>query len=369
MKFTCSKSELISAASNVSGAISPSSIAALEGYYIRTVENQLYIGGYNLDLGISTLINAKVEVPGDIVLNASLFLNIVRKLPDEVIYFESDDKNIAKIKSGETEYSVISIPGSEFPEMMRVVENKKLSIPESTLKTLIRQTKFAVAKDGTNPIYTGILFEMKNKKITAMAVDGYRLAMSSEDIGSEEESRFIVPEKTLSEIMKMLGDDSEENVEIIIGNRTISFEINGYTFISRTLDGEFRDYRSSIPTDDSTVIKVKTKSIRDLIDRISPVVNDRLMSPMRLIFADNQIKASCSTAIGTASDRISAEILGARVEIGFSNRYLLEALRACESDEIKIVLSGPLSPMKILPSQGDGFLFLVLPVRLKTENI
>lgn len=369
MKFVCSKSEMLSALSVVNGAVSPSSIAALEGYYIRTVDNELYIGGYNLDLGISTYINANIEKPGDAVFSASLFSNIVRKLPDEVVSIDVDDKNIAKIKSGEAEYSIISIPGSEYPEMMRVNEQNKAVIPENVLKSLIRKTKFAVAKDGTNPVYTGILFETEENKITAMAVDGYRLAMSTESISCKGEMKFIVPEKTLSEIMKIMDDESTEEVQITLGHRTIMFEINGYTYVSRTLDGEFRDYRSSIPTDDSTTVKVQTKKIRDLIDRISPVVSERLMSPMRCIFADNQIKASCSTAIGTASDRISAEISGARVEIGFSNRYLLEALRACETEEIKIVLSGPLAPMKILPAEGDDFLFLVLPVRLKSESI
>lgn len=368
MKFTCSKTELSSALSNVNGAIMPSTIAALEGYYLRTVEDQIYVGGYNLDLGISTLLNAKVEEHGDVVLNCSLFASIIRKLPEENVDITIDDKNIAKIKSGEAEYSIISIPGHEYPEMLRVVNNKEFSIPEKTFKALIRRTKFAVAKDGTNPIYTGILFEMGENKLTAMAVDGYRLAMSTEAIESNEEARFIVPEKTLSEIMKMLDDESEENVNIVIGNRTIRFEINGYTYISRTLDGEFRDYRSSIPKNELTVVNVATKNIRNLIDRISPVVSDRLMSPMRCIFTENQIKASCSTSIGTASDRIVADIVGERCEIGFSNRYLLEALRACETEEIKIVLSGPLSPMKILPKEGDSFLFLVLPVRLKAEG-
>lgn len=368
MKFVCDKNQLITALTNVQGAISTSAIAALEGFYINTEGERIYIAGYNLEVGISTVVPARISRAGAVVLNAALFLNLVKKLPDDLVEIEVDDKDIAKIRSGETEYSIIGIPSDEYPQLPRVPESKTVTIPEKTLKSLVRQTRFAVAKNDANPVHTGILFELENGKVTAVAVDGYRLAMAVEDIVWEQYTRFIIPERALSEVMKMLRDDSTDPVTIEIGPRNVLFEVGQYSYVTRLLDGDFLDYRSAIPTSHKTTVEVSTRAITELMDRITPIISDKLKSPVRCIFSDDRIKASCSTAIGTASDRIPARTDGDRVEIGFNNRYMLEALKACESDEIRIMLGGALSPMKIVPKEGDSFLFLVLPVRLKTET-
>jgi len=369
MKVICQKTDLITALTNVSGAISPSTMEVLEGFYLLTEPDNLFIAGYNLEVGISTRIFARIEKRGSIVLNASLLLNIIKKLPEDQVCIEVDDRNIARITSGEAEFSIVGIASDVFPELPSVTDGRTVTIKESILKTLVRQTRFAVAKTDSNPVHTGIMFELENGKVTAVAVDGYRLALATQELAWDEYTRFIVPEKGLAEIMKMLKDDGEEIVTIEIGRRNLMFEVGRYTYVTRLLDGDFLDYRAAIPASHTTTVTVNTRSVADLIDRISPVISDRLRSPVRCIFADSQIKASCSTAIGTASDRISAKIEGERVEIGFNNRFLLDALKACECDEIKIALGSSLSPMKILPVEGDSFLFLVLPVRLKTETI
>lgn len=177
----------------------------------------------------------------------------------------------------------------------------------------------------------------------------------------------MVPGKTLSEVLKLLKDDESE-LEILIGRRHIQFKIGSYCVISRLLEGEFLDYRAAIPTTSSTEIIVSTRSMIDSVERVSLLITDRLKSPLRCVFEDNQIKISCSTAIGRANDQLDASISGNSVEMGFNNRYLLDALRNSEGDEVKIQLNGPLSPMKILPREGDSFLFLVLPVRLKNDG-
>lgn len=369
MKVSCNKTELINALTNVQGAISTSTIAALEGFYINTEVDRLYLAGYNLEVGISTYVPAKISRMGAVVIPANLFLNIIRKLPEELLELEVDEKNIVLIRSGEAEFSIIGIASDEYPQLPKVSDAKTVTVKEKTLKSLVRQTRFAVAKTDTNPVHTGILFELENGKATAVGVDGYRLALATEEVVWEEYTRFIIPERALSEVMKMLKDDGEEDVTIDIGPRNVLFEVGNYSYVTRLLDGDFLDWRAAIPSSHTTTVTVSTREITELMDRISPIISDKIKSPVRCIFSDNQIKASCSTAIGTASDRIDAKVEGARVEIGFNNRYLLDALKVCESDEIKIALGGSLSPMKIIPAEGDSFLFLVLPVRLKTETI
>lgn len=367
MKLTCSRQELSAATANVQGAVTSSTIPALEGILFSAGGDYLKMSGYNLELGITTAINANVEQPGDVVLNAKLFCEIIRKLPDELVYMEVDDKLVCSIRCGESEFSILGIGADEFPELPTVAGGSAITIGNQLLKNMVRQTRFAVAKNDAKPVHMGILFEIDEEFIRLVAVDGYRLAMRTEPVKNDLHMTFIVPEKALSEMIKLIGDE-EEMVSISVGKRHIIFEVGSYLVVSRLLDGEFLDYKAAIPTAHTSVVRVATRSLIDCVERISLLITDRLKSPVRCIFDEDQIRASCTTTIGSAHDKIPCKIEGNRVEIGFNNRFLTEALRASECDEIRIELNGSLSPMKILPAEGDDFLFLVLPVRLKAES-
>ena len=167
-------------------------------------------------------------------------------------------------------------------------------------------------------------------------------------------------------MLKLLKDDESE-LRLLVGRRHILFNIGSYTVISRLLEGEFLDYKAAIPASHTTEIIVKTRAFIDSVERVSLLITDRLKSPVRCVFENEEIKVSCSTAIGRANDQFAAHIEGNTVEMGFNNRYLLDALRNAETDEVKVQLNGPLSPMKIVPRDGNSFLFLVLPVRLKNN--
>ena len=176
--------------------------------------------------------------------------------------------------------------------------------------------------------------------------------------------KFIVPEKTLSEILKLLPE-KDTPIQVSVGKRHIIFEIGHILVVSRLLEGEFIDYKTAVPPNHTTSVMVETKTLLDSIDRVALLINDRAKVFIKCIFDENQIKASCESAIGNADDRIEAQIEGERIEIGFNSRYLLDALRAVESDKVRVEMSGPLSPIKILPPEGNDFLFMVLPVRIK----
>lgn len=352
---------------NVQRAVSTkSSVPALEGILLRTQGDEMILCGYDLELGMTTRIEARVEEKGSIILSARLFGDIVRRLPADSVELATDSKNITTIKSGPSEFSIVGIPAEEYPELPAISGETSIHIAHNVLKSMIRQTIFAVAESDAKPIHTGTLFELEENRIRLVSVDGYRLAIREETAKCGEQTSFVVPGKTLGEVNKLLGDDETE-LEILIGRRHIQFQIGNYCVISRLLEGEFLDYRAAIPNGSTTEIVVSTRSMIDSVERVSLLITDRLKSPVRCIFEDNEIRISCSTAIGRANDQFPAQITGNPVEMGFNNRYLLDALRNSEGDEVRIQLSGPLSPMKILPREGEAFLFLVLPVRLKSE--
>lgn len=365
MNITCNKQALIDAVTNVQYAVSgKSTLPALEGILLKTANSSLFLAGYDLDMGITTTIEAEVREPGEIVLSAKLFSEIVRRLPDETVFLSTDEKLNTTIKSGKAEFTIIGISATEYPEIPSVNDGVGLTLSENTLRSMIRQTLFAVAQTDSRPVHTGTLFEIENETLRLVSVDGSRLAMRCEPIKSNENLRFVVPGKTLGEVLKLLSEE-DKPMSLAVGSRHIVLEIDGYAVISRLLDGEFLPYRKAIPQQISSTVRAKTREMISAVERASLVINDRIKLPLICEFRDNSIILSCTTTLGSACDVIDAAIEGNDVEMGFNSRFLLEALKNTETDEIRIELGGPLSPMKILPATGEDFLFLVLPVRLK----
>ena len=367
MKFTVNKSDITEAVSNIQRAVSTkTSIPALEGILLSATETGLELCAYDLELGITTVIPAFVMEPGKAVLSAKLFSDIVRRTPAETVTVSVDEKNMATLESGYSRFSIIGIPAEEFPELPKLSDSTQISLPGALLKSMIRQTLFAIAESDAKPIHQGSLFSLENGILDVVRVDGYRLAVRREPVDFSEDLSFVVPGKTLSELLKLIKD-SEEPVEISAGRRHILFRIDNYTVISSLLEGEFLNYKAAIPPESQTEVVLKTREAIDSVERVSLLITDRLKSPIRCLFDNNEVKLNCTTSMGRASDQLDVEMTGQSVEIGFNNRYLLEALRNTECDEVKVQLGGPLSPMKVVPKEGDSFLFLVLPVRLKSE--
>lgn len=367
MKFTVNKSDITEAVSNIQRAVSTkTSIPALEGILLSATETGLELCAYDLELGITTVIPAFVMEPGKAVLSAKLFSDIVRRTPAETVTVSVDEKNMATLESGYSRFSIIGIPAEEFPELPKLSDSTQISLPGALLKSMIRQTLFAIAESDAKPIHQGSLFSLENGILDVVSVDGYRLAVRREPVNFSEDLSFVVPGKTLSELLKLIKD-SEEPVEISAGRRHILFKIDNYTVISSLLEGEFLNYKAAIPPESQTEVVLKTREAIDSVERVSLLITDRLKSPIRCLFDNNEVKLNCTTSMGRASDQLDVEMTGQSVEIGFNNRYLLEALRNTECDEVKVQLGGPLSPMKVVPKEGDSFLFLVLPVRLKSE--
>ncbi len=369
MKVICDTAALFEVCNVIQRVVSSkTSIPAIEGILLKALGNELILSGYDLEVGINTSINAKVEEQGSIVLNAKTLCEILRHLPGKTVYIGSEDERLKyKIKSGESEFSIMGISATEFPELPVVDSGFPIVLDQKILNDMIRQTIFSVAVNDNKVIHTGVKFEISERKIRLIALDGFRLAIRNENIDyTGEDISFVVPSKSLNELTKIIVDGEDTVVSINVGKRHINFEIGNYCIVSRLLDGEFLNYKTAIPLSGSTVVKVDTKTLIDSIERTSLIITDKFKSPLRCIFDNNAIKISSVTSLGTANDKISAEIEGEKIEIGFNNRYLLEALRVCDVDMVKIELNGPTSPIVILPPENDNFLFLVLPMRLKS---
>ena len=367
MKFTCLRSELYSAVSNVQRAVSTkASIPALEGILIKAYGSKLVLCGYDLEIGITTNMDATVNEEGEIVVSAKLFADIVRKLPEEIVCIETDERLITYITSGQADYQIVGISSNEYPELPTFEQTDNIVINAEILKNMIRQTIFAVSDNMAKPIYTGSLFDIEDKIMRIVAIDGYRMAIRQENIDSNSNTKFVVPSKTQSEILKLITDDKKD-IEIIVGQRHISFKIENYSIISRLIEGNFLDYKTTVPKTAQTELVINTRLLSSAVDRMSLLTSEKIQSPVRCSITSDQIKLSCSTAVGKANDVLSVSVIGSDVEIGFNNRYLLDALKNSDTDEIKLILNGSLAPMIVKPVNSDAFTFLVVPMRLSSE--
>lgn len=367
MKFTCDRILLADALTNVSKAVSPkSNLPVLEGILLKTKENSLYLCGYNLEMAITTEIEANILEQGELVLNARLFSDMVRKLPSENVLIESDEKYIILIKGDMTEFNIVGSNAQEYPDIPNTDGELVAEIDSETFKSMIEQTIFSVAITEQKPVHQGILFEIEAGNLKMVAVDGFRLALRQEKIGDYPEKTFIVPGKTLNEISKLVKDD-EQKVSLTLSQKNITFDCYGYQIISRLLEGDFLDYKNVVNISSNTEITVEKQEFYNSVERASLIINDRIKSPIVLDFSEDKLKVSSTTSVGRVYDEFECKIEGDETKIGFNNKYLLDALKACHEDEIKLLLNGNLSPMRIVPMEGDEFLFLILPVRLKDE--
>ena len=367
MKISCLRTDLVSALSNVSRAVSSkASIPALEGVLIKAYGDHLNISGYNLEIGITTDVEATVMKEGEIVLSARLFLDIARKLPQEIMTIETDDRMVTYITCGNVDYQIVGMSSVEYPDLPTFQQTDGITVNAKVLRDMIRQTVYAVSDNTAKPIYTGSLYEIADGVLRIVAIDGFRMAIRSEQVDSESNTSFVVPGKTQLEVLKLLTDD-DKNVDIIVGQRHIIFKINSYSVISRLIEGTFLDYKATVPATEKTELVLNTRMMIDSVERMSLLNSDRVQSPVRCKFKENEIRLSCASAVGRANDVISVPIIGESVEIGFNNRYMLEALKNTDTDEVKMVLNGPVSPIVIKPVKGDSFLSIVVPVRLANE--
>lgn len=362
--------DLKKAISNVAKAASKRSpMAALEGIAFKTAENAVTLTAYNMELGITTNVPATVKLGGETVLNAKLLQEIVSKLSGEEINI-SDDGNIATIEAGDSVYQIPAMKYADFsePPVVNAKSENIISIEASVLKEMIVRTIYAVADNDTRPVLTGSYFEIEENRLRIVSVDGFRIVYMTKLLKSKSNptTGFIVPGKSLTEIVKLLNGDGD--VTISFTKRHVCFVTNEVTIVTRLIEEDFIEYKNAIPTETTMTVKVDPKDVVGACERMGLLINDGIKNPVKCTFANNSIHFECATAIGKVQDTISAEIEfdGSKDEmtVGFNNNYLKDAFSRLGADEVQIKLKTPVNAAIVTTGDTEEFLALILPVRL-----
>lgn len=368
MKFSCEKYLLLSAIQTAArAAASKSPVPLLEGLLLEVEDDYVRISGYDLKTGIVTTVPADVEKTGEIVLNARLFGEIVRKMPDDNVTVSVNSGLVAKLSSGASEFEILGSPSSDYPELPIVDGQDSIEIGEAVLKKMISQTNFAVSDNESRPIHTGALFETEDGQLTIVAVDGYRLALRREPMENSDVPAFsfVVPGHALSELEKITSD-GDGIVTITLGPKYILFSVGETTLISRKLEGEFLNYKNSVPQTAKFNFIIRKDEMIAAVERVSLIISDKMKSPVRCVFGDGLIILNSASAVGKASDKCYMSGDGDGLEIGFNDKFLIEALKAAPAEQITLELNSGVTPCVISPAdENSNFLYMILPVRLK----
>lgn len=366
MKFSCNKDIFLEAIVTTSKAASAkSTIPALEGLLLELEDNRLSLTGYNLEIGIKTTIGIENGENGNIVINAKRLCEIVRKMPSGALDIIIEDNNSASIKSGRTKMSIMCMNAEEYPQVPQANVENGFAMQQKTLKSMITQTKYACAVTDTKPVFTGCLFEVQDNILSVVGMDGMRIAVRQEPL-SHENTKFIVPSKSLDELSRLLTDEDDKNITISLEKNQISFQFGEYTMISRLISGEFLDFHKYIKHDDSLFVEINCSDMINTLERGMLVISDKIKLPLRCEFSSDTLTLSCTTALGSYNDQINIKYSGEPFTIGLNTKLLLDAFKASESSDVKFIMTGKsIEPVLIVPKEGSEFTFLIMPMRLK----
>ncbi len=367
MHIICAKDILLNAINNVLKAIpAKTSLPILECILLKASNGTFKLVGNDLELGIeSTLDNVKIEENGSVALEAKIFSEIIRRLPDDNVDISSDERNITIIKCQNSEYKISGQPGEEFPEIEDIERNVEYTLTQADLKNMIRQTIFSISEDESKPNLKGELLEFTDKSINVVAVDGFRVSFRKTEIENNNENiNVIVPGKTLNEINKILSSEEDEMVSIYVTDKQILFDLGLSKVVSRIIEGNFIRYEQIFSNDYSTKLIVNRKDIIMSMERASLLSRENKKNYIKVDIKNEKMIITSNTELGTAYEEIKIDMDGVEMCIGFNPRYIIEILKAIDDEEVSMYFSSSLSPCIIKPLEADNYKYLVLPVRL-----
>ena len=370
MKFICEKDKILKGINSViNGVASKTTMPVLEGILIQTNDNELKLTTYDLEIGIEYILEANVEEQGNTVVNAIMFSEIIRKLPNKNIKIAINENNLLEIECEGSLYKLATMNPDEFPELPRINIDNSIEIEQTVLKNMIRKTIFAVSQEENRPIFTGCLFEVINGKLNVVAVDGYRLAIKSSIINEKgNDFSSVIPGKTLNEVNKIISD-SFEPIKIGISKNQALFEMENCKIVTRLLDGEFLKYSNTIPASWETRIRVNKNNIQECFERIILIsassIEKEKKYPVKIDIEIGKVTISCANQTGDAKEEIYVETEGKELEIGFNPRFFLDALKAVDDEEVYIEFGTNRSPCIIKPVEDGDYIYMILPIKMK----
>lgn len=374
MKIICEKENLLKGLSAVVRGIGiKTTMPILEGILIQSNKNKIKFTTYDLEIGIEYIIDCKVEEEGNTVVNAIMFSEIIRKLPDTEIKIQTNENNLLIIECEGSLYKLSTMNPEEFPELPKINIENSIQIEQNILKNMIRKTIFAVSIEETRPIFTGCLFEILDNTLNVVAVDGFRMGWVKNILQTKtKDFKAVIPGKTLNEVNKIILD-SFENIKIGVSKNQAVFEMENCKIVTRTLDGEFLNYASVIPTNYETRIKVNKNILQDSLERVSLISSSSIEKekkyPVKINIEIGKLTMSCRNQTGDAKEEIFLTTEGKELEIGVNPKYFLDALKTIDDEEIYIELGTNISPCIIKSTDEivQNYIYMILPIRMKEE--
>lgn len=369
MKIVCTKSNLLNGVQTVSKAVpNKTTMSILECILVEAADNKIKLTANDMELGIETVIEGDIVESGTIALDAKIFFEIVRKLPDNDITIETDPSFKTVITCEKAKFVIIGKSGEDFSYLPEIERNDSLIVSQFTLKEVIRQTIFSIADNENNKLMTGELFEIDNDTLKVVSLDGHRISIRKIGLkNSYDHKKVVVPGKTLSEVSKILSGDMDKDVNIFFTDKHILFEFNNTLVVSRLIEGEYFKIDQMLSSDYETKIKMNKRELLDCIDRATLLVKEGDKKPVIIDVKDTSMQLKMNSTVGSMDEDIDIEKEGKDLKIGFNPKFLIDALRVIEDEDILIYMVNPKAPC-FIKDEKESYIYMILPVNFITVD-
>ena len=367
MKIVCTKSNLLSGVQTVSKAVpSKTTMSILECILVDTRNGEIKLTANDMELGIETVIEGEIVDKGMIALDAKIFLEIVRKLPDSYITVETNDNYMTTITCEKAKFNIIGKSGEDFSFLPEIEKNDSVMVSQFTLKEVIRQTIFSIADNDNNKLMTGELFEISEDTLKVVSLDGHRISIRNIKLkNSYENKKVVVPGKTLNEVSKILSGDMDKDVSIYFTDRHILFEFDNTIVVSRLIEGEYFNINQMLSSDYETKVKINKKELLDCIDRATLLVKEGDKKPVIINISDGVMELKMNSTVGSMDEEIDITKEGKDLMIGFNPKFLIDSLRVIEDEEVDLYMVNPKAPCFIRNAE-ESYIYVILPVNFTT---
>ena len=370
MKLICSKSNLLHGVNIVSKAVpTRTTMAILECILIDASANEIKLTANDMELGIETKIEGEIAERGVIALDAKIFSEIVRKLPDSDVVIETDSSFKTTITCEKAKFNIVGKSGDDFSYIPYIERNEALTLSQFTLKEVIRQTIFSIADNDNNKLMTGELFEIEENHLKVVSLDGHRISIRNIELKNNyEHKKVVVPGKTLQEVSKILPGSAEEDVNMFLTDNHIVFEFDDTTVVSRLIEGEYFKIEQMLSSDYETKVKINKRELLDCIDRATLLVKEGDKKPIIMNVTDGNMELKINSFIGSMNEDIDIVKEGKDILIGFNPKFFIDALRVIDEEEVSLYMVNPKAPCFIKDDEGK-FIYLILPVNFNASTV
>ena len=369
MKIVCTKSNLVKGVSIVSKAVpSKTTMSILECVLIDATTDIIRLTANDMELGIQTDIEGEIIERGMIAIDAKFFSEIVRKLPDSDVIIETDESLQTTIVCEKAKFNISGKPGDEFSYLPIIEKDESIEVSQFTLKEVIRQTIFSIADSDSNKLMTGELFEIKNNMLRVVSLDGHRISIRKIALNADvTDKKLVVPGKTLIEISKILSGEAESKVNISYTSNHIVFEFDNTVVVSRLLEGEYFKIDQMLSSDYDTKVRINKKELLNCIDRATLLVKEGDKKPIIINIGDEIMELKIISQIGSMNEEIMINKEGKDLLIGFNPKFLIDALRVIDDEEVTLYLMNAKAPC-FIKDDNETYIYLILPVNFNAAG-